>query len=420
MEKIEKLFDLAAERGPESIRIFALRRIDEPKKSGDVLNEDAEALKRYFAPLEASKTVEGRPHEKRIRVDLEKQNTGIRVYKEQEWKSGPKYRLDQAFGFLDLDDLGTEKEFDRTVVNVGDSRNGDYSNWSIIYGPKAAGFDHRRGSTYEKVGLWNVFYLDREASLSILTMLGDARSLQAASSDRRLKPELDSEKAERLLRKAHPSLEVVVGGVFYEGREAEQFDLVALPMRVKAVSIVVDRSDYRRIFAVRVFGPDGRLAIESLRSEFDEETGRPGRWVRREALPNGQTRVTTVIIKEVELNPDTSNAFAFAPPDDFSITDYSYTPPRITRQASFNGVRVADQKPIVLGDNQPGHSFTRAKAFYLLLAMLAASFAYVYVRIARRGERPSSETHSDSQPQYWEGAISRSLKSSWKTAEFAS
>ena len=140
MEKIEKLFDLAAERGPESIRIFALRRIDEPKKSGDVLDEDAEALKRYFAPLEVSKTVEGRPQEKRIRVDLEKQNTGIRVYKEQEWKSGPKYRLDQAFGFLDLDDLGTEKEFDRTVVNVGDSRNGDYSNWSIIYGPKAAGF----------------------------------------------------------------------------------------------------------------------------------------------------------------------------------------------------------------------------------------------------------------------------------------
>lgn len=337
-DQIAKLFDAVTVGELENVKILALRRVvtgasdaqlrREAKDQVDVL---AKAKVIAVGPSKAERdAAETEAYER-----LAKLRHGAIVYKTQEWKSGGLYRLDQATG-ESIEKLLQSKNFDFTDVFTGDRVKNNFTSHSYNYGAKAASIDSRKEVLVQPVGLWNAGRAP--IGLSLLFKM----HLALAGSG--LKPKLDTGKLGSVASAAHPVFRLLWRPTTLGEHKVHEF-IFCEPGKLATpiFRLYCDEGNYKRIYRSELLHENRLLQVNE--AEGFDKADFPRRWIKSEysgaATDAEPTKVSTIDFLEVNLAPDIKTSdFAFAPPEEFSITDYSSGSGVVVRFPKVGGKRL--------------------------------------------------------------------------------
>lgn len=236
------------------------------------------------------------------------------------------YRLDQAVAEAG-EELDAETEFQRTFINYGDRRNGEYDNFEYEYPRKIATRDDKRTSMWKTERVWRAGKIGLGTVAIFTATLARAQQVGGTTM---VVP--NPEAMHALAAGTNETIQISFSSIDYKSRPAERMEIrFREHSENKATVAIFDRDDYSRVYRDETYDPrTGKLVALAESDDFDSH-GFPTSWRTERYLPDG-THIDEYAFAEVNIDvPLSEDVFAFSPPADFSIVDRRPETPVVTQ-----------------------------------------------------------------------------------------
>ena len=317
-KQLQGLFNLATRPEPKRIKILALRQVGE-----QVIESEVKEEARTIAAVLLSGQSANQKGNKVDQVETNLYKDFIKskqqtLYKTLEYLSETKYRIDQTTAST-TNALLSATNFDFTDVNIDTPADPAFKSWSYNYGARAASTDNRQEGYMQKVGLWKAGRPPEAIRLVLLTQLSNQKS--------KSEQPFDLNKARQIIDDKHPGFRVRWQTTNFFGIPTDEI-CFWLPKNTSApvFRLFCNSTNYNQLFKAEVFW-DGNLIESTEASNFDDNNF-PWHWVKQESrrgvTSKAPIKSTTIDFLSVDFSPSfEESVFAFSPPSDFSVTDYS-------------------------------------------------------------------------------------------------